>query len=405
MKRYWIILLLLAVTIYESQGQTWVQKASLNGNTFYGASGFSLNGKGYVVLGKENSSYRTGLLEYNPVLNTWSSKSNFLGATRIGAISFTIDSTAYIGLGAKADGSITYTNMYQYFPGMDMWVQRANLPSLEGRNAMGTAAADKGYVGGGAIGSTTPYSQKFYEYNGQTNTWTQKANLPTGPRASGLMFGLGGMVYLSLGQNGAIDYNDMWMYDPALDTWTAKASFPGVGRIQANVMVVDGLAIVGGGFELGVGTVLNDYYSYDPVSNTWSVVPSFSAGARSNYATFSIGNTGYIASGRITNSVFQNDLWSFEFASVGLEQSATNASIEFYPNPTSRELFVSTSEYDNTSHTLRIFSLEGKLVMEQNLILNREVSRVSLPELPAGMYQYSLNSNGFSKSGSLVIQH
>ena len=54
---------------YDSEKNKWEQKASLPGGIRYGAISFTINGKGYIALGSNQSTYYKDLWEYDPSTN------------------------------------------------------------------------------------------------------------------------------------------------------------------------------------------------------------------------------------------------------------------------------------------------------------------------------------------------
>jgi len=65
--------------------------------------------------------------------------------------------------------------------------------------------------------------------------------------------------------------------DPSNNTWTSKATFPGVGRygVAANVYRYKGYM----GLEQAI-FIFNDFYEYDPSNNTWTSKANFPGAAR-----------------------------------------------------------------------------------------------------------------------------
>ena len=59
------------------------------------------------------------------------------------------------------------------------------------------------------------------------NVWTQKTNFSGAPRYHSVAFAIGNKIYVGTGWNNTSYYNDFYEYDPASDTWTQKANFPG----------------------------------------------------------------------------------------------------------------------------------------------------------------------------------
>jgi N-acetylneuraminic acid mutarotase len=112
----------------------------------------------------------------------------------------------------------------------------------------------------------------------------QNENLSLIPaRATAVSFVIGNNAYIALGRtagHGSAGYTDIWEYNINTKTATAKADFPGTGRVGAIAEIVDGKAYIGLGFnpEKGVYDAtsrLDDFWMYDATNNTWTQKASF----------------------------------------------------------------------------------------------------------------------------------
>ena len=100
---------------FDTSNDTWTQKNSLYGDARFGASSFSLYGRGYVGLGKTVlSTYATDLWLYDINLDDWFSKAAFSGAGRFEAASFAIHDSGYFGCGGSP--SNFYRDLWKYTP-------------------------------------------------------------------------------------------------------------------------------------------------------------------------------------------------------------------------------------------------------------------------------------------------
>jgi N-acetylneuraminic acid mutarotase len=106
-----------------------------------------------------------------------------------------------------------------------------------------------------------------------------------------------------------------------LGNWITRADFGGDARSQAASFVIGDTAYVGTGFVgVNVGGNAKDFWSYDPVKDNWSQVASLIDPAnpyghnlaRTGAVGFAIGNMGYICTG--SDSLYQlvQDLWAFD---------------------------------------------------------------------------------------------
>ena len=83
---------------YDQASDTWTQKASLT-NASRGATGFSLDGLGYILAGPGGNFW-----QYNPGTDSWTQKTNFGGGSRGSAVGFSIGDAGYIGTGQGNNG-------------------------------------------------------------------------------------------------------------------------------------------------------------------------------------------------------------------------------------------------------------------------------------------------------------
>ena len=187
------------------------------------------------------------------------------------------------------------------------WSAKTNMPVTggTGRNMpYCLTIGSKIYVGGGNIAPGGTGSNEFYEYDTMTNVWTKKADLPGATdRSAGVAFSIGGKGYLGLGVSGyfgsASAYlADLWEYDPAANTWTAKASLPDTGRGGGvSCFVVNNKAYVVGGQITGAGLKTDEVYEYNPATNTWTAKAPFPGGAVTYPFVFASATKGYITAG------------------------------------------------------------------------------------------------------------
>ncbi|MBT1696848.1 T9SS type A sorting domain-containing protein [Fulvivirgaceae bacterium PWU4] len=177
------------------------------------------------------------------------------------------------------------------------WEKKASYPGIGAKvrvDAIGFSIGQKGYFGLGYDNSTA--QNDFWEYDPARNTWERKADFPGGGREASVEFVINGKAYVGLGfyRSPSFTYTkDFYVYDPATNTWSPIAEFPGVKRAYAAAFVLNGKAYVGLGFSSPNSYA--DFYEYDPVQNTWRQVADFPK--TGNGSGFAINNTGYVYMG------------------------------------------------------------------------------------------------------------
>ncbi|MEI7503348.1 MAG: hypothetical protein WCJ61_08680 [Paludibacter sp.] len=151
---------------------------------------------------------------------------------------------------------------------------------------------------------------------------------PVGPvpaRASAVAFVIEGYGYVALGRtavrssdqysNSAL--NDCWQYNPTLDSWTQKSSFPGIPRVNSIAEVINGKAYVGLGYNLSKGVYtdgnLFDLWMYNPDNDSWTKkasLDSLKTTASNACVSFVYNENIYICAG-FDGVGFNKEFWKF----------------------------------------------------------------------------------------------
>jgi N-acetylneuraminic acid mutarotase len=302
---------------------SWFEKFPFGGTARMQATAVSMGTKAYVGLGyypDSTNSNNIYLLRtwWEFAANQWTRKADFPKAI-FGAASFAIGTKIYVGTGKVLNNPIgtgtTYTNeFWEYNTLTNVWTQKANLPANARTRAVGFSLNGMGYFYGGEIFTNTigyVYYNDMWEYNPTSNTWTQKNPVPTpaNGRGSAVAFTIGNKAYIGTGGGSSFyNSNDFFAYDPALNTFSAIASIPGIStkRYSAIGFVLNGRGYVGTG-ETNPGARLQDFWEYNPINNSWTQKANFGFGVESEAVGFSIGPKGYIASGLVGG----NELWEY----------------------------------------------------------------------------------------------
>ncbi|MCH2235363.1 MAG: hypothetical protein MK078_14015 [Crocinitomicaceae bacterium] len=245
--------------------------------------------------------------------NTWEKRADFGALKRERAVSFSIGDYGYVGTGTDT-AEVVHADLWRFDPSTNSWSQMSDMPASVRRNAVGFAIEDKGYIGTGVdndVASLGTILDDFWEYNPDLNSWTQKADYPGGGgfgvyHATG--FAIDDKGFICAGKIGPSNYVfDLWEYDPDLDTWTARTSFPGSVRYQLSSFVVEGKAYVGMGVDYDI--FRRDWWEYDPTTFVWSSKADLPGSERGAASTFTLGQRGFVVFG--TDGGFKNELWEY----------------------------------------------------------------------------------------------
>ena len=142
--------------------------------------------------------------------------------------------------------------------------------------------------------------------------WQACTGMPSGnARAEAVSFVVNDKFYVGTGMvSGGVE-NDLWMYNPATDSWSQKADLPGYSRYGAVGIAIGDYGYVGLGYTTeGGGGVLNDWWRYDPSGNSWSQKANYGGSARYQASSFTIGSYGYVGVG-CTATGNKKDFWRY----------------------------------------------------------------------------------------------
>ncbi|OGI64166.1 hypothetical protein A2914_00450 [Candidatus Nomurabacteria bacterium RIFCSPLOWO2_01_FULL_41_21] len=292
---------------------TWTQKADFGGVERSYATGFSVGGKGYMGTGRYGSTnqFFEDFWEYNPLANTWTQKADYGGDLVGSATSFSIGSKGYTGTGTGG-GSNYRKDFWQYDPVINYWNQKADFGGVGRFGAVSFSIDSKGYIGTGLWLQTR---KDFWEYDSLANTWTQKADFGGTARLSAVSFSLANKGYIGTGDDFSGQYQkDFWEWNQATNTWVEKADFGGGDRSYATSFSISGKGYAGlGQKNYGNAVIMKDFWQYDPATDAWTQKADFGGVARYGATGFSVGDRGYIGTGRINlfSQSLVKDFWEY----------------------------------------------------------------------------------------------
>ena len=99
---------------YNTSTDTWNQLPDFPGHIRSNASGFAVDGNGYIV-GGINLSPHYDMWQYNPSQNSWMQVSDYPGFATANNISFVLNNHAFVGMGYDSL-SICQTDFWEYVP-------------------------------------------------------------------------------------------------------------------------------------------------------------------------------------------------------------------------------------------------------------------------------------------------
>jgi N-acetylneuraminic acid mutarotase len=236
---------------------------------------------------------------------TWTQKAAFAGTSRYAACSFAIGGKGYLGTGF--DGSIR-KDFWEYDPATDIWTQKADYGGPACYAASSFVSATKGYIGLGRTSfPSAGYSNDLWEYDPVMNSWSQKSSFPGNTRYTAVSFSCGSKGYAGTGYNGAL-LGDFWEYDMNNDNWNQKTDLAGTSRQSGAGFSIGGIGYLGTGYD---GSNRKDFWEYTPSMDAWTQKADFSGLGRYGAVAFEMMGKGYLGLGRDGSNLL-SDIYSYD---------------------------------------------------------------------------------------------
>ncbi|MFD1469350.1 Kelch repeat-containing protein [Hymenobacter caeli] len=207
---------------------------------------------------------------------------------------------ATLGLGSckKSDDTAAVTGV---------WTRQAYFSGLARSGAVAFTINGKAYAGLGQNGIDTLGAFKdFYTFNPAVNSWTPVARFPGKGRYFATAFSDSQYGYVGTGYDGLNYLADFWRYDPAANKWTRIADFP-AARYGAVAFTAKNTGYVGTGYN---GSAQNDFYQYNATANTWTSI-GYPGAKRQGASAFTINDIGYVMLGT-ANAAYPVDVYSYD---------------------------------------------------------------------------------------------
>ena len=288
--------------------------------------GAAAGGKMYVFAGLGPAYKPKGLVyEYDPATDKWAKKKPMaLPAHHLAITEHDGKIYAFGGFVLPQSGPpawVPTNNAWEYDPATDSWKALAPMPTKRGA-ASAAVVGDKIYVIGGAVpgpGQSAVVAARPHrstdaveEYDPAKNTWRARASMPT-PRnhafagaVNGKIYVIGGRVgaaFIAAGQDSSTNIGVIEAYDPTTDTWSqALRRMPTARSAGAGGVYGGRIYITGGEYQdYRMMATLRSFEAYDPATNTWATLPSLPV-SRHGLAGAVIGNRLHMVSGDVQSA-------------------------------------------------------------------------------------------------------
>lgn len=157
----------------------WVEKSRLHDlndpeiEYLQYATCFVIGNKAYIGTGETDFDISNVFIEFDPSENKWTRKADFSGDARVFAIGFSINDKGYIGLGTDDSdfvGDSFFTDIWKYDPINNKWEQSDEYPGDGRVGLIKFVFKDKAYLGCGSVDGNDAfldanYSSDFWEYS------------------------------------------------------------------------------------------------------------------------------------------------------------------------------------------------------------------------------------------------
>jgi len=248
----------------------WVQSVPFEGSARDNAVSFTLNGKGYVGLGSNDTTLFNDFWRYDPATYVWTKIADFGGAARRNAVAFVLDGKAYVGLGQSGiyPDFTNHKDFWVYDPVADSWTETTEFAGTARYKSVAFTQGDKGFVMLGR--DESGYPKDVWAFDPVSKQWTAKNNFSDDGRIGAFVFSLNDTIYVGHGVNyegGSTNIqNNYHVYDATADSWTEVDVLPSKITIRNDIFY---FSLNGKGY-FGGGTHDNETWEFDPATNTWT---------------------------------------------------------------------------------------------------------------------------------------
>ena len=216
--------------VYDPVTDQWNKAPNFMGGPRRGAVGFSMVGgdsiergyvgTGYAELQSSSKVYYRDFWAFEPSSNEWTMKADLPGCGREGASGFSINGNGFIGTGtglANCIGTsiIRLDSFFRYDQMSNDWAAIEPYKGGEISDAVAFVIGNLGFVGLGRGNAAQPNS--FYAYNPVSGLWEDRLSLEAVPRTFAVGASIndyGGFVFGGRQDNRLIYFNTFWRYDP-----------------------------------------------------------------------------------------------------------------------------------------------------------------------------------------------
>ncbi|QHJ07509.1 Kelch repeat-containing protein [Hymenobacter busanensis] len=309
--------------------------------------------------------------------------------------------------GAAFDGNYIYTaggfvgmhpgpgtdHVWRYDIAANTWSAGVPLPAARGGGMVVRLGRMLHFFGGGIrinnVWRPDPADHWAFPLDAPNPQWVAKAPMPN-PRNHLGGTVLNGKIYAIGGQHEGNEANDnqtsIHEYDPATDTWTAKANMPRpLGHIMSTVFALNNRVVVVSGVTDNTGSVAN-IIEFDPVANTWRELTPLLEPRHSPVAGVIDGRM--VVSGG-TYGPLQTTTWLSAQVLPSRAAGPVATGVQLFPNPAvAPSVEFVLDQFAAGPYRVELTDALGRVCRRYSLVAQSAAPRgsLSIHELPAGVY-------------------
>ena len=405
--------LAFTLTVTAADAQYWNQRADFPSVT-NAPYGFSIGDRVFAGGGISNAApfaEYSGFNEYLPATDTWVARTPCPGPMRYGISGFSLNGKGYLVCGWSGSPATQLNDVWEYDPLADSWAQKNNFPGSARYSCVSVTAGGKAYLG---LGHAT-WLGDWWEYDATNDSWTQRASLPGQGRQACSAFVIGDEVYVTVGARDvgnftATFFTDLYRYSPSTDAWTALAPFPASGRVGGYGFSYAGVGYVFCGItgDANGHEVLNDGWAYMPATDQWYQLGLFPGIPMSSGFACSTSTTCYIGMGCTSvestswiSSDYTAAFWEFHPTGlIGVDELQAGDGIRVLPSADG--LLVQWSSAVDAQQ-LHLFDMGGRAVRAQTLNSNSGQATCSTGDLASGLYVVQVSGDGYAERVKVIV--
>ncbi|HYG16031.1 MAG TPA: T9SS type A sorting domain-containing protein, partial [Bacteroidia bacterium] len=214
-------------------------------------------------------------------------------------------------------------------------------------------------------------------------------------------FSIGNHGYVTCGAAGATELTSTYRFDPADESWTAVADFPGTPRQTAVAFTIGQLTWVGGG-QTAYTTAHKDFYRYNPANDTWAPAGDIGTRGRAWGVAATVNGKAYVGTGWDFGNSFFNDWWEFTPQNMaGINDVTANTGISVYNDVAGKAVIVKYNFKVSENCRAQLLDLQGKHIWE----ITSGNTEITLPAngLAPGMYMLNVTNEGVAYRQKVLI--